>query len=165
LLVFLTVVGALVFLLVLWPAGPAMPVSTVPSPEPLLPPHAMFAGGHRYATERELGIIGSAAGGSAAGGSVAGGSDTDGLGEGLLLALVDALRLRGVTSTNPIEPEDHGFMTVVDIDGDDVILQIGVGGDRQWLLLVRSPSGTVPSVVMDALASLDDVRDIAWFGI
>ena len=152
LLVFLAVVGLLVFLLVLSRSETATPVATTPPapPEPLLPPHAMFEGGHRYATERELGIAG---------------TETDGLGEGLLMALVDALRHRGVISDSPIEPEDHGFMTVVAIDGTDVILQIGIGGDQQWMLLVKSPHGRVPGVVMDALASLEDVRNVRWFGL
>ena len=150
LLVFALAVGLLVFLLLRRPPPdlPARPPP--PPPAPLLPPHAMFDGGHRYATERELGITG---------------SETDGLGEGLLMALVDALRAYGVTSNNPIEPEDHGFMTVVEIDGEDVILQIGIGGDQQWLLLVKSPSGRVPSQLRSALSSLDDVRDVKWFGI
>ena len=108
-----------------------------------LGPHASFAGGDRYATEAERG------------------SDSDARGEGLLMALVDALRARGV-GTNPVEPEPHGFMTVVEIDGDDVILRVGTGGEQDWLLFVKSPSGKVPQQIVDALASLEDVRDVNW---
>ena len=152
LLVFVAAVGLLVFLLVRARLQPAdlPPVTPPPPPEPLLPPHAMFDGGRRYATERELGITG---------------PDTDGLGEGILMALVDALRALGVTSGNPIEPEDHGFMTVVEMDGEDVVLQIGMGGDQHWMLLVKSPSGRVPGRLMSALATLDDIRNVKWFGI
>ena len=111
-----------------------------------LGPHASFAGGHRYATEAERALDG---------------GDADSLGEGLLMAIVDALRARGV-GTNPVEPEPYGYMTVIEIDGDDVILQIGAGGEQDWLLFVKSPTGKVPQQVIDALASLDDVRDVTW---
>lgn len=112
-----------------------------------LGPHAMFDGGDRYATDDERMRI-----------------ETDGpsgAGEGVLMALVDALRARGV-ATNPVEPESYGFMTVVEIDGEDIILELAAGGDQDWLLFVKAPSGKVPMEIMDALRSLDGVRNISW---
>ena len=84
-----------------------------------------------------------------------------GAGEGVLLALVEALRARGV-GTNPVEPESYGFMTVVEIDGEDVVLTLAAGGDQAWILFVKAPSGKVPMEIMDALRSLEDVRNVTW---
>ena len=117
-----------------------------PKPEPL-GPHAMFDGGDHYATAEEQMRI-----------------ETDGpsgAGEGVLMALVAALRARGV-GTNPVEPESYGFMTVVEIDGEDVILELGAGGEQAWLLFVKAPSGKVPLQIMDALRSLEGVRNVTW---
>jgi len=121
--------------------------TTQPPPPTPLGPHAMFDGGERYATAEERMRI-----------------ETDGpsgAGEGVLSALVDALRARGV-GTNPVEPESYGFMTVVEIDGEDVILELGAGGDQAWLLFVKAPSGKVAPQIMDALRSLEDVRNVTW---
>ena len=110
-------------------------------------PHARFDGGTRYVTADDRMRV-----------------ETDGpggAGEGVLLALVDALRARGV-GTNPIEPESYGFMTVVELDGEDVILTLAAGGDQDWILFVKSPSGRVPMEIMDALRSLEDVRNVTW---
>ncbi len=110
-------------------------------------PHALFDGGERYATADEQARI-ELDGPSAAG-------------EGVLMAIVDALRARGV-GTNPIEPESYGYMTVVEIDDEDVILRIGSGGDRDWMLFVEAPSGAVPPQIEDALRSLENVRNVEW---
>ena len=110
-------------------------------------PHAMFDGGDRYTTADERLRI-----------------ETDGpggAGEGVLMALVDAMRARGIV-TNPIEPETYGFMTVVELDGEDVVLQLAAGGDQDWVLFVKSPSGRVPVEIMNALRSLEDVRNVTW---
>lgn len=109
-------------------------------------PHAMFDGGDRYVTADERMRV-----------------ETDGpsgAGEGVLMALVDALRARGV-GTNPVEPESYGFMTVVEIEGEDIILELAAGGDQDWLLFVKAPSGKVPMEIMDALRSLE-VRNVSW---
>jgi hypothetical protein len=53
-------------------------------------------------------------------------------------------------------------MTVVELDGEDVILTLAAGGDQDWILFVKSPSGRVPMEIMDALRSLEDVRDVTW---
>jgi hypothetical protein len=110
------------------------------NPREPLGAHAMFDGGERYSTAEERMRI-----------------ET----EGVLLALVDALRGRGVT-TNPVEPETYGFMTVISIEGEDIILELSAGGDQTWILFVKAPSEKVPVEVMDALRSLDDVRNIKW---
>ena len=110
-------------------------------------PHAMFDGGERYATADERLRV-----------------ETDGpggAGEGVLMALVDAMRARGI-ETNPIEPETYGFMTVVELDGEDVVLQLAAGGDQDWVLFVKAPSGRVPVEIMNALRSLEDVRNVTW---
>jgi len=121
--------------------------NTQPSRAEPLGPHAMFDGGAHYATAEEQMRI-----------------ETDGpsgAGEGVLMALVAALRARGV-GTNPVEPESYGFMTVVEIDGEDVILELGAGGEQAWLLFVKAPSGKVPLQIMDALRSLEGVRNVTW---
>jgi hypothetical protein len=110
-------------------------------------PHAKFDGGQTYVTADERLRV-----------------ETDGpggAGEGVLLALVDALRTRGV-GTNPVEPESYGFMTVVELDGEDVVLTLAAGGDQDWILFVKSPSGRVPMEIMDALRSLGGVRNVTW---
>lgn len=111
-------------------------------------PHATFDGGEAYATADERMRI-----------------ETDGPsagGEGVLMAIVDALRARGV-ATNPVEPEDYGYMTVITVAGEDVILRVGSwGGEYEWLLFVEAPSGTVPPEVDAALRSLDNVRNVRW---
>jgi hypothetical protein len=125
-----------------WIRGPS---ETIPPPS--MGPHAMFDGGQRYVTSDERMRI-----------------ETDGpsgAGEGVLMALVDALRAKGL-ETNPIEPESYGFMTVVEIDGEDVVLELGAGGDQEWILFVKAPSGKVAPQIIDALHSLADVRNINW---
>jgi hypothetical protein len=118
----------------------------VKQPEPL-GPHATFDGGARYATADErLSVEHDGPGGA---------------GEGILLAIVDALRARGI-ETNPVEPETYGFMTVVELDGEDVVMQLAAGGEREWVLFVKSPSGRVPAEIMNALRSLEDVRNVTW---
>lgn len=117
-------------------------------PPAALGPHATFDGGGRYATETERMRVELDGPGSA--------------GEGLLMALVDALRARGA-GTHPVEPESYGFMTVVELDGEDVILELGAGSEQDWLLFVKAPSGKVPHQVMDALRSLADLRNVTWF--
>ena len=110
-------------------------------------PHARFDGGQTYVTADERLRV-----------------ETDGpggAGEGVLLAIVDALRTRGV-GTNPVEPESYGFMTVVNLDGEDVVLTLAAGGDQDWILFVKAPSGRVPMEIMDALRSLSDVRNVTW---
>lgn len=133
-----------------WWAGEAPPVDVTAPAEPipsLVEPHAVFDGGHRYATEQER---------------AADASTSERRGEGLLMALVDALRARGITATNPIEPEHYGYMTVVEIDGEDVILQLAAGGPQEWRLWVKAPSGRVPPSVVDALHALEDIRNVRW---
>ncbi|MBA3501040.1 MAG: hypothetical protein H0T65_11735 [Deltaproteobacteria bacterium] len=110
-------------------------------------PHAKFDGGDRYVTADERLRV-----------------ETDGpggAGEGVLMALVDALRARGV-GTNPVEPESYGFMTVVEVDGGDIILTLAAGGDQDWILFVKAPNGKVPMEIMDAVRSLEDVRNVTW---
>lgn len=110
-------------------------------------PHAMFDGGERYETADEKLSVEH--------------DGPAGAGIGLLMAIVDALRARGL-ETNEVEPEDYGFMTVVKVGGEDVILQIGAGGDQEWTLFVRAPSGKVPMEVMDAVRSLEGIRNLTW---
>ena len=116
-------------------------------PEPAKP-RATFEGGQRYATADEKLRI-----------------ETDGpsaCGEGMLLAIVDALRARGVV-TNAVEPESYGYMTVITVSGEDVVLRIGSWGkDFEWTLYVESPSGKVATEISDALRSLEDIREIKW---
>ena len=112
-----------------------------------LGPHATFDGGERYATADEKLTVEH--------------DGPAGAGIGLLQALVEALRARGL-ETNEVEPEDYGFMTVVKVGGEDVILQLGAGGQAEWTLFVRSPSGKVPMEVMDAVRSLEGLRNLTW---
>ena len=110
-------------------------------------PHAKFDGGQTYVTADERLRI-----------------ETDGpggAGEGVLLAIVEALRTRGV-GTNAVEPESYGFMTVVEIDNEDIVLTLAAGGDQDWILFVKAPSGKVPMEIMDARRSLEDVRNVTW---
>ncbi len=118
-----------------------------PPPEPAKP-HATFDGGERYATADERLRI-----------------ETDGPsagGEGLLMAIVDALRARGVT-TNPVEPESYGYMTVITIDGEDIVLRIGSWGrELEWSLFIESPTGRLPPQIDEALRSLEDIHNVQW---
>jgi hypothetical protein len=111
-------------------------------------PYATFEGGHTYATADEKLRI-----------------ETDGpsaCGEGMLLAIVDALRAKGA-QTNPIEPESYGYMTVVGVGGEDVVLRVGSWGrEFEWTLYVESPSGKVAPEIDAALRSLVDVRNVKW---
>lgn len=111
-----------------------------------LGPHATFDGGEQYATADERLHIEH--------------DGPSGAGEGLLLAIVAALRARGF-ATHPVEPEAYGFMSVVEIDGEDVILTLGAGGEQAWILFVRAPSGKVPVEIMNALRTLH-VRNVTW---
>jgi hypothetical protein len=137
-------VAAAVWLLYVFVRG--WRAASPPKSEPM-GPHARFDGGDRYVTADERLRV-----------------ETDGpggAGEGVLEALVDALRARGV-GTNPVEPESYGFMTVVEIEGEDIILTLAAGGDQDWILFVKAPSGKVPIEIMDALRSLEDVRNVTW---
>jgi len=116
------------------------------SNEPL-GPHATFDGGEHYATADEKLAVEH--------------DGPAGAGVGLLMAIVAALRARGL-ETNEVEPEDYGFMTVVKVGGEDVIIQISAGGQQEWTLFVRSPSGKVPMEVMDAVRSLEGLRNLTW---
>src|SRR5687767_3151885 len=111
-------------------------------------PRASFEGGEVYATADEKLRI-----------------ETDGPsagGEGILMAIVDALRARGVV-TNPVEPESYGYMTVITVGGEDVVLRLGSWGrEFEWTLYVESPSGKVASEILDALGSLENIRNVAW---
>lgn len=140
-LAIVAVVGVLYIVVRAW-ARNAMPRKSEP-----LGPHAMFDGGERYATADERLNVEH--------------DGPSGAGEGVLLALVDALRARGVI-TNPVEPESYGFMTVVEIDGEDVILSLAAGGEQDWVLFVKAPSGKVPVEIMNALRSLTDIRNVTW---
>jgi hypothetical protein len=117
----------------------------VPAEE--LRPFATFDGGDRYVSDDERTRVDA--------------SGPSGAGEGMLAALVEILRVRGV-AVNPIEPEDYGFMTVIELAGEDIILKIGASGDTDWMLFVKTPDGRVPLQITDALASLADVRNITW---
>jgi hypothetical protein len=80
----------------------------------------------------------------------------------MLLAIVDALRAKGA-QTNPIEPESYGYMTVVGVGGEDVVLRVGSWGrEFEWTLYVESPSGKVAPEIDAALRSLVDVRNVKW---
>ena len=116
-------------------------------PNEPLGPHATFDGGERYATSDEKLAVEH--------------DGPAGAGIGILMAIVDALRARGL-ETNEVEPEDYGFMTVVKVGGEDVILQISSGGQQEWTLFVRAPSGKVPMEVMDAVRSLEAIRNLTW---
>jgi hypothetical protein len=148
--VLLVFVVAVVTLVVLYGMANKWARARAPQPpsEPAKP-HATFVGGQRYATADETLRI-----------------ETDGPsagGEGVLLALVDALHAHGAI-TNPVEPEDYGYMTVVTVGGEDVILRIGSwGAEFEWTLYVESPSGKVAPEIDVALRSLGDVRDVTWF--
>jgi hypothetical protein len=140
-LALVAVIGLLYVVARAW-ARNAMPRKSEP-----LGPHAMFDGGERYATADERLNVEH--------------DGPSGAGEGVLLALVDALRARGVI-TNPVEPETYGFMTVVEIDGEDVVLSLAAGGEQDWVLFVKAPSGKVPVEIMNALRSLGDLRNVTW---
>jgi hypothetical protein len=143
LLLALLVVGATVY--VIYTMARKWAVASAPPPEPD-DPHAAFDGGEHYATDDERLRV-----------------ETDGpsgAGEGVLMALVDALRARGY-ETNHVEPETYGFSTVVEIDGADVVLHIGAGGDCDWMLWVKTSDQKVPAQVEAALRTLD-VRNIRW---
>ena len=120
---------------------------TAPKRNEPLGPHATFDGGERYATADEKLSVEH--------------DGPSGAGVGILMAIVDALRARGL-ETNEVEPEDYGFMTVVKVGGEDVILQISAGGQQEWTLFVRAPSGKVPMEVMDAVRSLEAIRNLTW---
>jgi len=112
-----------------------------------LRPFATFDGGERYADDAELARVES--------------DGPSGAGEGVLGALVDLLRSRGVT-VHPIEPESYGFMTVIELAGEDIILRIGAAGVPDWMLFVTAPNGRVALQITDALASLADIHNITW---
>ena len=123
-------------------------VQREPSPPEPIKPHATFTGGDRYCTADERLRV-----------------ETDGpsaWGEGILMAIVEAPRARGAT-TNQVEPESYGYMTVVNVDGEDIVLRIGSWGrEFEWTLYVESPSRKVPDMVVEAVRSLEDLRDVVW---
>jgi hypothetical protein len=127
----------------------AVPAVAKHEPEP---PHATFEGGSRYLLEHER--------------EPADDGDLSGHGEGVLTAIVDVLRARGL-GTNPVEPLSYGYMTVVEIDGEDVILDIGVAdfcddGEPEWKLFVKARDHQVPRQIREALAALAGIRNVQW---
>ena len=140
------VIGATLY--VIYTMARKWAVASAPPPEPVAP-HATFDGGESYVTEDERQRI-----------ELDGPS---GAGEGILMALVDALRARGF-ETNPVEPENYGFSTVVEIEGADIILRIGSGGDAEWILWVYAPENRLPQDIDSALRSLS-IRNLRWINV
>jgi hypothetical protein len=142
----LVVVVATIFVIYSVARRSAGPRARPPAEPPK--PYATFEGGHSYTTTDERMRI-----------------ELDGpsaCGEGVLLAIVDALRAKGA-QTNPVEPESYGYMTVVGVGGEDVILRVGSWGrEFEWTLYVESPSGKVAPEIDSALRSLLDVRNVKW---